>query len=75
MSARKQNRPLSARLAVLGEAVASASRRAREAELEARRVEVDIARLKDVTLDAYAAGDDAKAAKASHEPRSSSGAG
>jgi hypothetical protein len=65
MTARKT--PLSARLAALGEALVSAKQRERERELEHRRVEAEIARLTDAVADAYAANDEAKAAKASKQ--------
>jgi len=67
MSARKQDRPLSDRLAVLSDAVPAASRRARECEVAHRGVVAEIARLTDAVTDAYAEGDEARAAKASKE--------
>ena len=42
MSGRKQDRPLSARLAEFGDAVAAATRRVREAELEHGRVTASV---------------------------------
>jgi hypothetical protein len=65
MTARK--RPLSARLAALSEAVPAAQRRARECDVTHRRVVAEIAQLTDAVTDAYADGDEAKAAKASKQ--------
>jgi len=65
MTARK--RPLSARLAELGEAVPAAQRRARECELAHRRVAAEIKQLTDAVTDAYADDDEDRAAKASKQ--------
>ena len=65
MTARK--RPLSARLAELGEAVPAAQRRARECEIAHRKVVAEIAQLTDAVTDAYADGDEPRAAKASKQ--------
>jgi hypothetical protein len=62
MTARKT--PLSDRLAELSAAVPVANQHARALELEHRRVVAEIARLTDAIADAYADGDDARAAKA-----------
>jgi hypothetical protein len=67
MTARKQDRPLSARLAVLSEAVPAAQRRARECEMTHRRVVAEIAQLTDAVAEAYADDDEARAAKASKQ--------
>ena len=58
---------MSARLVALSEAVPAAQRRARECELEHRRVSGEIARLTDAVTDSYADGDEARAAKASKQ--------
>jgi hypothetical protein len=65
MTARK--RPLSARLAELGEAVPAAQRRARECEIAHRRVVAEIAQLTDAVANAYADGAEDRAAKASKQ--------
>jgi hypothetical protein len=67
MTARKQDRPLTARLIELGVAVRAAKQRERECEQAQRRFAADVARLTDVIVDAHADGDDARAAKASRE--------
>jgi hypothetical protein len=59
--------PLSDRLAALSEAVPAANRRARECELAHRRVVAEIAQLTDAVTDAYADGDEGRAAKASKQ--------
>jgi hypothetical protein len=65
MSARET--PLTDHLAVLSAALPEAQRRARECELAFRRAEGDVARLRDATIDAFADGDERRAAKASKE--------
>jgi hypothetical protein len=65
MTARKQDRPLSARLDKLGAALVAAKQRERECELGHRRVAAEIAQLTDAIADAYADNDEARAAKAS----------
>jgi hypothetical protein len=67
MSSRKQDRPLSARLAALSEALPAAKQRERECELAHRRAEADVARLRDAVIDAHSDGDEQRAAKASRE--------
>jgi hypothetical protein len=58
---------LNARLAELGAAVVAAKQRVRDAEIAQRRVEADVARLRDAVIDAHADGDEARAAKARSE--------
>jgi hypothetical protein len=67
MSAREQDRPLSARLDKLGADLVAAKQRVRECELAARRAEADVTRLRDAVVDAHADGDEQRAAKASRE--------
>lgn len=75
MSARKRDRPLSARLAELTEAIVKGSRQAREAEIAHRRVEGEIARLRDAAAEAYSVGDEPRAQKASRERAELEGSG
>ena len=65
MTARKT--PLTAKLAEHGEAVGASNRRAREAELALTRVTGEIKRLTDAITNAYADGDERRAAAASTE--------
>jgi hypothetical protein len=67
MSVRKQDQPLSERLAALSEAVPRVARRARECELAHRRVVAEIAQLTDAIADSYADNDEPRAAKASKQ--------
>lgn len=67
MTRRAKERPLSDRLAALGEAMTAAKQRERECELEHRRVDAEIAQLTDAIADAYADNDEARAAKASKQ--------
>jgi len=60
-------RPCQARLAELGAAVAAARARVREAETAHQRALAEIARFKDVAIEAYSVGDEPRAAKASKE--------
>jgi ElaB/YqjD/DUF883 family membrane-anchored ribosome-binding protein len=65
MTARNQDRPLSTRLGELEHAFVVAGHRIRDAELAHRRAEADVARLRDVVIDALADNDEPAAAKAS----------
>jgi hypothetical protein len=67
MTGRTQDRPLSAQLAALHDAVVRGKQRVRECELAHRRAEADVTRLRDAVVEAYAAGGDARAAKANAE--------
>ena len=67
MTPRKQDRPLTARLAQLGEALVAAKQRVRERELEHRRVAAEIAQLTDAVANAFADNDEARAAEASKQ--------
>jgi hypothetical protein len=67
MTPRKQDRPLTARLAQLGAALVATKQRERERVLEHRRVAGEIAQLTDAVADAFADDDEARAAKASKQ--------
>src|SRR5215211_1009763 len=67
MTAREQNRPLTAQLAAMNEAIVKAKQRARECELAHRRAEADLVRLRDAVIDAHAENNETKARKASTE--------
>jgi chromosome segregation ATPase len=59
------DRPLSTQLTELTEAIATASTRHREMQLEQERVTAKVAQISDEIVECHAAGDDVKAAKLS----------
>jgi hypothetical protein len=67
VTADKQDRPLSERLAELTAAIATASTRAREIGLEQERVVAKVAEIGEAIVESHAEGDDARAAKLSKE--------
>ena len=60
-------RPVSARLVELGDAIVAAKQRARAAELGHREITAKVEQTTEAIKDAYAAGDEAKAAKLGRE--------